>query len=343
MAQLPTNPTCRRIAKALLVVPPLLAGAPLAAEELSVATFMPPQHHINSKMFTWFGEEIAKRSNGSLKMKLFPAGQLGAGPVQQWKRAVEGVADITFGIQAYTAALFPRSMLIIPPGKSTNAVEATKRLWRVYDRYLAQEYKAVKAMGVFTVGGSLIAATRDVSTMEGLRGAKLVPYSTITTPIIKAMGAVPVQMPVTQMYTGLSTGTIDATYASFNNITPPWNFWDVAKFVVGNIPTQFAATYVVMNKDRYRGLSAAHRKIIDDLSGLAMSLKGAESFDGADELAKKMMKSSPKMARVKWIQASAGERAKMDAAVKRGLDALFADYEKRGIKDAREIYEAINK
>ena len=343
MAQLSTNANRRRIAGAFLVIAPLLASAPSVAEELSVATFMPPQHHINKNLFGWFGEEIAKRSNGSLTMKLFPAGQLGAGPVQQWKRVVEGVADITFGVQAYTATLFPRSMLIIPPGKATTARESTERLWRVYDRYLAQEYKAAKAMGVFTVAGSLIAATRDVSTMDGLRGAKIVPYAAMTTPIVKAMGAVPVQMPVTQMYTGLSTGTIDATYASFNNITPPWNFWDVAKFVVGNVPVQFAATFVAMNKDRYRGLSREHRKIVDDLSGLTLSLKGAEAFDGADRRSEKAMQSSPKMARVKWVQVSAGERAKMDEAVRRGLDAVFADYEKRGIKDAREIYEAINK
>ena len=343
MAEQSTNANCRRIAGAFLIVAPLLASTPAVAEELSVATFMPPQHHINKNLFGWFGKEIAKRSGGSLTMKLFPAGQLGAGPVQQWKRAVEGVADITFGVQAYTAPLFPRSMLIIPPGKSTTADESTKRMWGIYDRYLAQEYKAVKAMGVFTVAGSLIAATRDVSTMDGLRGAKLVPYAAMTRPIVQAMGAVPVQMPVTQMYTGLSTGTIDATYASFNNITPPWNFWDVAKFVVGNVPVQFAATFVAMNKERYRGLSREHRKIIDDISGLPMSLKGAEAFDGADRRSEKMMKASPKMARVEWVQVSAGERARMDEAVRRGLEALFADYEKRGIEDAREIYEAINK
>ena len=343
MAQPSTNAIRRRISGAILVVAPLLASSPAVAEELSVATFMPPQHHINKNLFGWFGKEIAKRSNGSLTMKLYPAGQLGAGPVQQWKRVVEGVADITFGIQAYTATLFPRSMLIIPPGKATTAEESTERLWRVYDRYLAKEYKAVKVLGVFTVAGSLIAATRDVSTMEGLRGAKLVPYAAMTTPIVKAMGAVPVQMPVTQMYTGLSTGTIDATYASFNNITPPWNFWDVAKFVVGNIPVQFAVTYVAMNKERYRGLSPEHRKIIDDLSGITLSRKGAEAFDGADRRSEKLMKTSPKMARVKWIRASAAERAKMDEAVRRGLEAVFADYDKRGIKDARAIYEAINK
>ena len=77
-----------------------LSAQSAAAEELTVATFVPPQHHTNTVMFKWFGEELEKWSGGSLTLKLFPAGQLGAGPVQQFKRAVEGVADITFGVSA---------------------------------------------------------------------------------------------------------------------------------------------------------------------------------------------------------------------------------------------------
>ncbi len=317
-------------------------AAEVKAEELTVATFMPPQHHINRNLFGWFGKEIKERSGGSLTMKLFPAGQLGAGPVQQYKRVVEGVADITFGVSAYTAAVFPRTMLIIPPGKSKNAKESTTRMWNVFDKYMAGEYKAVKNLGVFTVAGSLWASTKDMSTMGGLKGAKLVPYAAMTTPILKAMGAVPVQMPVTQMYTGLSTGTIDGTYASYNNITPPWNFWDVSKYVVDNIPVQFAATFVAMNKERYDGLSPAHRKIIDALSGKTLSMEGANTFDGADNRSEQMMRSSDKMKKVKWVKVSGAERAKMDAAVKKGIESIFADYEKRGIKNAREIYNALN-
>ncbi len=56
------------------------------SEELTVATFIPPQHHVNASLFKWFGEEIEKRSGGTLTMQLYPAGQLGAGPVQQYKR-----------------------------------------------------------------------------------------------------------------------------------------------------------------------------------------------------------------------------------------------------------------
>ena len=312
-----------------------------AAEELTVATFVPPQHHTNTVMFKWFGEELEARSGGSLTMKLFPAGQLGAGPVQQYKRAVEGVADITFGVSAYTPALFPKTMLAIPPGKSESSRDATERLLAVFDDYLADEYSEVKVIGLTTAAGIGIAATKDVSTLEGMKGAKIVPYAALTTPIIEAMGAVPVQMPVTEMYTGLSTGTIDGAYATYNNMTPPWNFWDVTTHFVTNVPVQHAVIFVVMNRERYEGLSDEHRAIIDDLSGEAASLKLAESFDGADMRSLALMNETTGK-NYELIKVSADERARMDAAVADGLRAIFADYAERGIGNAEEIYNAIN-
>ncbi|MGR3815761.1 MAG: TRAP transporter substrate-binding protein [Cognatishimia activa] len=313
-----------------------------SAEELSVANFVPPQHHTNAFLFKWFADEVAERSGGSLTVKVYPAGQLGAGPVQQYKRAVEGVADITFGLQAYTPAIFPKSMLIIPPGKAKDANEATKRLLAVYDEHLADEYEDVKLLGIFTTAGNIWAATRDVSTLDGLKGSKMVPYAAMTTPIIEALGGVPVQMPVTEMYTGLSTGTIDATTATYNNITAPWNFWDVATHLVTNVPVQHAVFFVAMNKERYMGLSDEHRAIIDDLAGETFSLQGAASFDGADSNSFQIMQTAEQMANVTQIEVSAEERAKMDAAVAEGLESIFADYEARGITDARAVYNAIN-
>lgn len=325
-------------AMALTVALPVKA----TAEELSVATFVPPQHHINAYLFDWFAKEVAERSGGSLTVKVYPAGQLGAGPVQQYKRAVEGVADITFGLQAYTPAIFPKSMLIIPPGKSTNALEATERLLAVYDEHLADEYQDVKLLGLFTTAGNVWASTKDVSTLDGLQGAKMVPYAAMTTPIVEALGAVPVQMPVTEMYTGLSTGTIDATTATYNNITAPWNFWDVSSHIVTNVPVQFAMFFVAMNQERYLGLSDEHRAIIDELSGEIFSMQGAASFHNADSASLEIMKSADQMANIEQIVVSEDERARMDAAVAAGLEVIFAEYESRGIADARAVYDAIN-
>ncbi|MEM1234366.1 MAG: TRAP transporter substrate-binding protein [Pseudomonadota bacterium] len=317
------------------------AGA-VEAEELTVATFVPPQHHTNTVLFSWFAEELEERSGGSLTMQLFPAGQLGAGPVQQYKRAVEGVADITFGVSAYTPALFPKTMLAIPPGKSENSADATQRLLAVFDEHLADEYEDVKVIALSTAAGIGIASTRALSTLEDMEGAKVVPYAALTTPIIEAMGAVPVQMPVTEMYTGLSTGTIDGAYATYNNMTPPWNFWDVASHFTVNVPVQHAVIFVVMNKERYMGLSDEHRAIIDDLAGEAASMKLAESFDGADAKSLTVMQETTDKG-YELVTVSAEERARMDAAVAEGMKAIFADYASRGIDNAEEIYNAINK
>ena len=275
-------------------------------------------------------------------MKLFPAGQLRAGPVQQFKRAVEGVADIAFGVAAYTPAIFPKAMLALPPGKAESSQDATERLLAVFDEHLADEFAEVKMIGLTTAAGIGIAATRDVSTMEGLKGAKIVPYAALTTPIVEALGAVPVQMPVTEVYTGLSTGTIDGTNATYNNMTPPWNFWDVATHFVTNVPVQHAAIFVVMNLERYEGPSPEHRAIIDDLSGEPASMKLAESFDGADARSLKMMGETAGK-NYALIEISAEERERMDAAVAEGLKAIFADYASRGIENAEEIYNAINR
>jgi len=318
-----------------------LSAQSAVAEELTVATFVPPQHHTNTVMFAWFAEELEKRSGGTLTMQLFPAGQLGAGPVQQYKRAVEGVADITFGVSAYTPAIFPKTMLAIPPGKAESSAEATQRLLAVYDDHLANEYEDVKLIGLTTAAGIGIAATHDMSTLEDMQGAKIVPYAALTTPIIEAMGATPVQMPVTEMYTGLSTGSIDGAYATYNNMTPPWNFWDVASHFVTNVPVQHAVIFVVMNKERYMGLSDEHRAIIDELAGEAASMKLAESFDGADARSLQMMRETTGK-NYELVEVSAEERAKMDAAVAEGMKLIFADYAARGLENAEEIYNAIN-
>ena len=269
----------KRALLSLAVATSILGGAAQAwAEELSVATFVPPQHHINSFFFDWFGKELDKRSSGSLTMKLYSAGQLGAGPVQQYKRVVEGVADITFGLQTYTPAIFPKTVLGVPPGKHTTSIEATQGLLNVYDKYLADEYNDVKLIGMFTVAGPAWAATRDLSTMDAVNGSKIVPFASMTSPLFAKMGAVPVQMPVTEMYTGLSTGTIDGTTISTAQMGKPWNFAEVSTHYIDNIPVTFAVFFVAMNKERYQGLSDAHRKIIDDLSGETASMMGAKSF-----------------------------------------------------------------
>ncbi|WP_372658271.1 TRAP transporter substrate-binding protein [Hydrogenophaga sp.] len=319
-----------------------LLAAPAVAEELSVATFLPPQHHTNAVVFKWLGEELAKRSNGTLSLKVYPGGQLGAGPVQQYKRAVEGVADIVVGVASYTPELFPKTLLTIPPGKANNSEELAERFLAAYDKHFADEFAAVKFLGIGFPAGTSISATKNLSTFASLKGAKIVPYSATTTALMDAMGVVPVQMPVTEVYTGLSTGTIDGAIAAHNNMLAPWNWQDVTKFYIDNFPAQFQTVYIVMNKERHKSLSPAHRKIIDDLAGKEFTRITAASFHRADDVALKAMKANSGKS-YQFITVSDAERAKMDAAVAEGMKVIFAAYAAKGISNAKEIYDAVNK
>ena len=66
-----------------------------------------------------------------MTIKVYAGGTLGAGPFQQYKRAVEGVADIADICHAFHAKVFARTMLTVLPGASTSASDATTRLWNV--------------------------------------------------------------------------------------------------------------------------------------------------------------------------------------------------------------------
>lgn len=316
-----------------------------AAEELSVATFVPPNHESVTVALAWFEKEISERSGGELTLKLYPAGQLGAGPAQQYKRAVEGVADITFGIASTTPTLFPKTMLAILPGKAVDGPDSTERMWTVFDDYMADEWTDVKVLAVGNPAGGMIIATKDVSTIAGMKGAKIVPWAAMTTPVMRGMGAVPIQMDPTEHYTALSTGTIDGAISSINNIMPPWNLDEVADYAIVNTPATFNPVFYVMNKERYEGLSEKHRAIIDEVSGLPFSRELVRAFHEADEIALKWKdeKIAAGELNVEWIVTSDEERAKMEQAAVDGMAEIYSDYAERGISNAQEIYEALNK
>ncbi|MEM9843312.1 MAG: TRAP transporter substrate-binding protein [Pseudomonadota bacterium] len=314
------------------------------AEELSVATFVPPTHESITGALAWFEKEISERSGGTLTLKLFAAGQLGAGPTQQYKRAVEGVADITFGIASTTPTLFPKTMLAVPPGVAVDALDSTERMWAVFDQYMADEWTDVKVLAIGNPAGGMIISTKDVSTIDGMKGAKIVPFASMTTPVIQGMGAVPVQLDPSEHYTGLSTGTIDGAISTINNIMPPWNLDEVADYAILNTPATFNPVFYVMNRERYEGLSDEHRAVIDEVSGLPFSMELARSFHHADEVALEWVAEQQAAGelKVEWITVSDEERAKMEAAAAEGMAEIYADYAARGIDNAQEIYEALN-
>lgn len=97
-----------------------------AAKELKLASFLPPPHAM-VKLYQRLADRVAKDTDGALTIKVFPGGALGAGPFQQYKRVVTGVADITDVCHAFHGKVFAKTLLTVQAGVSTTAVEATAR------------------------------------------------------------------------------------------------------------------------------------------------------------------------------------------------------------------------
>ena len=93
---------------------------------------------MHTQVMAPFAEKLAEVSGGKLTARIYPAGELGGGPQQLYKRAVDGVADIAFGISGCIETLFPRTMPVAVPGVveavlfsySDKVVQTKLGLWR---------------------------------------------------------------------------------------------------------------------------------------------------------------------------------------------------------------------
>jgi TRAP-type C4-dicarboxylate transport system substrate-binding protein len=144
------------------------------AKELKIATFMGPPHFLNRVAFGNLAKAIGKATGGETTAKLYTSGQLGKGPVQQYKRVIDNVAEISFGIQGYTSTIFPRTMVVAQPGVGLTAVEITKKLWSVYDEFLKSEYTKIKVLGLWSnTPPVLITRKKLVTKFSDVKGMKL--------------------------------------------------------------------------------------------------------------------------------------------------------------------------
>ena len=68
------------------------------ADELKLAHFSSIQYHLHVEMFVPLAEKLAEATGGETTIRIYPGGELGAGPAKQYDRAIDGVADIVYAL-----------------------------------------------------------------------------------------------------------------------------------------------------------------------------------------------------------------------------------------------------
>ena len=313
----------------------------VSAKELKMATFMSPKHPINKGVLPHLTKKIAAETGGTLKLKLYPSGQLGKGPKAQYKRVLDNVAEITFGIQGYTPTIFPRTMVVAQPGVGESSQEVTQKIWNVYDKYLKSEYTKVKVLALFSNWPPvLITRKKAVTKMSDVKGLKIRAPSAVNISQLKSWGAVGVSMPVSKIYNAFQTGVVDGVYISPGALYKPWRLAEPGEYVAAGMNGPTSLFFIAMNKKVWDGLSNTHKAAVNKHTGQGYSAFAANYWGSVDAKQLATAKSTEKG--VKFTQLSKSAVAEFDAATARSVETFLATSEKKGIP-ARAIYEAAKK
>lgn len=241
------------------------------AEELKFANFMAPTHPYVAGTFEPFAKQVSDETGGKLTVRLYNGGELGAGPVDQYARVVDGVAELAISLPGYTASNFPLTLITELPGMVDEAT-GTEEIWKHLD-LLSSEYRRAHLVALWSSAENIL-FTRDkaVTSPADLKGMKIRVPSRNTGLLVEAWGGSPVSMPVSEIYNALQTGVIDGAMIDGTGVRA-FKLGEVANYITHGMKTTISPFFIVMNRDAWADLSDDEKKAVED-AGKQASLNG---------------------------------------------------------------------
>ncbi|WP_238364902.1 TRAP transporter substrate-binding protein [Mesobacterium pallidum] len=258
----------------------IVAGAmalPAAAETLKLAHWVPPAHVLTSSTIEPL---IAAVEGSGLEIEVYPGGELGKGPLEQYVRVVQGVADIVWGLQGYTSSQFPKTMVSELPGALPEGKTGYDIIWDAMDAGLLQsEFPATKPLALWLSEPNIfIMKDIDIRTPADLQGLKIRVSGSAAAATIEALGATPVQMPAGEIYNSLQTGLIDGVVTGASAVGD-FKLDEVANSYTIGAPLGRISFYLLMNGAKYDSLPQAEKDALDAIAGRPLSKSAEEGWN----------------------------------------------------------------
>lgn len=137
------------LATSLLALTALPAGADPVALKLSHP--YPDTHYLSVEGIKPFAEEVARRTNGEVKIDIFPASQLGKA---QGALLKGGLVEMAYIVPSLEADKFPLSSVMELPAIFESSCDGTQRMWSVLQHggALDQQQYAPQGYRVLYIG-----------------------------------------------------------------------------------------------------------------------------------------------------------------------------------------------
>jgi TRAP-type transport system periplasmic protein len=291
--------------------------------ELSYSIFWPPVHEFTISGSEW-AKEIEKRTNGRVKITIFPGGTLTPAD-KTYQGVIKGIADIGWAPTAYTRGRFPFTETVELPFGNKSGVMATKLINEVFKKFQPKEFDEVKLMYLHAHGPGLFHTKKPVHNLEDLKGMKIRAGGGRNLDMVKILGGAPVGMPMGEAYDALSKGVVEGLLSPFEALVG-WKLAEVVKYTTECYVVSYSSVqFIAMNKGKWDALPTDIQKIIEKVNEEWVEKSGKVW----DEMDKKGREFSLKLGN-KIISLSKGEEERWVKTVRPLFDTFVNDMKAKG-------------
>lgn len=308
----------------------LLFALPASAQQERVIRFghLNNADHPVSFGVKRFGEILAAKSGGKMKVLEFPASQLG-NEMQQQSALQGGVQQMSAPATTSLAGIVKEFGLVDFPFAVANYAQADALLDGPLGQALIAKLpeKGLVALGYWDLGfRNVTNSKRAITKPEDFDGLKL---RVIPNPVFldtfKAFKANPVPMPFAELYGALEAKAVDGQENPFAVILSN-KFFEVQKFVSATNHV-YAANIVLVSKKFWDQLTPAEQKMMNEAAnesrGYQRQVSRAAAQKAVGELQAKGMQ---------YNELSAAEQARMQKIAKPVIDRFSSTYDPAIVK-----------
>jgi TRAP-type C4-dicarboxylate transport system substrate-binding protein len=273
------------LAGAVAAVSGATAVSPAANAEtvFAFSNWIPWTHKLSTRLYIPWMEEIEKKTQGRVKFRKLPKAV--AHPRAHMDAVRTGQADAAFGVQGYSPRRLRAYLFTDFPLLGESAVATSVAFQRTYEKFLKGKghYAGVHIIGMNTHGPGVIHhASRIIKTTADMKGQKIRTGGPVPRRIIETWGGISIRQPAPKSYELLSTGVVVGVTFPYEALTG-FKIVNLVKYHT-ELPGGLYCSgfYTMISKKKYDALSAADRKVIDDLSGEAFALRAGKVWDQND-------------------------------------------------------------
>ncbi|MEZ9863377.1 DctP family TRAP transporter solute-binding subunit [Vibrio breoganii] len=244
-----------------------------------------PESDLQQDLSLFFKKEIEARTNGEVKVNIYPQGQLGSDK-QMIDGSRAGIVDLAMvGLNNYNG-MMPESAAFTLPFMFPNRETAYKVLDGEPGQEVLKKFEkfGLKGLG-FPENGyrNMTNNEKPIRLPSDVKGLQMrVNGSKALNDMFNELGANPQQLPVSELYTALETGVVDSQDHPIS-VTLSFKFDEVQKYLS---LTQHAYSPLVltMNLRKFNTLSDEEQKIIEDVAAEAVAMQRKLSIEKEDSM-----------------------------------------------------------